>query len=122
MARRSAAKPPDAVEPRPLLVAHLGDESLSRMCELATGTVITPGRLVPLLGEAEIQRIVYAGRSRRITDLSERARFFTGPLREAILLRDRRCQHPGCRVPAHNCEVDHIWPRSKGGLTTKDNP
>lgn len=121
MARRSAAKPPDAVEPRPLLVVHLGNETLNRMCELASGTVITPGRLVPLLDRADIQRIVYAGRSRRITDLSERARFFTGPLREAILLRDRRCQHPGCRVPAHNCEVDHIKPRSKGGLTTQDN-
>ena len=122
MARRSAAKPADAVEPRPLLVVHLGDESLRRMCELASGTVITPGRLVPLLDKADIQRIVYAGKPRRITDLGERTRFFTGPLREAILLRDRRCQHPGCRVPAHNCQVDHIEPRSKGGLTTQDNP
>jgi hypothetical protein len=121
MARRSAAKPADAVEPRPLIVAHLGDESLSRMCELASGTVITPGRLVPLLDKADIQRIVYAGRSRRITDLGERTRFFTGPLREAILLRDRRCQHPGCRIPAHNCQVDHVEPRSKGGLTNQDN-
>jgi 5-methylcytosine-specific restriction endonuclease McrA len=76
---------------------------------------------VPLLGEAEIQRIVYAGRSRRITDLGQRTRFFTGSLREAILLRDRRCQHPGCRVPAQNCQVDHIVPASKGGPTTQDN-
>ena len=90
--------------------------------ELASGTVITPGRLVPLLDKADIQRIVYAGKSRRITDLGERTRFFTGPRREAILLRDRRCQHPGCRVPAHNCQVDHIEPRSKGGLTNQDNP
>ena len=121
MARRSAAKPADAVEPRPLLVVHLGDESLRRMCELASGTVITPGRLVPLLGEADIQRIVYAGKSRRIADLGERTRFFTGPLREAILLRDRRCQHPGCKVPAHDCQVDHLHPHSKGGLTNETN-
>jgi hypothetical protein len=121
MARRSAAKPADAVEPRPLIVVHLGDESLSRMCELGSGRVITPGQLVPLLAKADIQRIVYAGRSRRITDLGERTRFFTGPLREAILLRDRRCQHPGCRVPAQHCQVDHIIPRSKGGLTVQSN-
>jgi hypothetical protein len=121
MARRSAAKSADAVEPRPLLVVHLGDESLNRLCELASGRVVTPGQLLPLLGEAEIQRIVYAGRSRRVTDLGTRTRFFTGPLREAILLRDRRCQHPGCRVPAQNCQIDHIVPRSKGGLTTQDN-
>ncbi|HEV7762355.1 MAG TPA: DUF222 domain-containing protein [Acidimicrobiales bacterium] len=121
MARRSAAKSADAVEPRLLIVAHLGDESLSRMCELASGRVITPGQLVPRLGDADIQRIVYAGPSRRITDLGERTRFFTGPLREAILLRDRHCQHPGCRVPAHACQVDHIVPRSKGGLTVQGN-
>jgi hypothetical protein len=121
MARRSAAKPAGAVEPRLLIVAHLGDESLSRMCELASGRVIAPGQLVPHLGDADIQRIVYAGRSRRITDLGERTRFFTGPLREAILLRDRHCQHPGCRVPAHHCQVDHVVPRSKGGLTVQTN-
>jgi hypothetical protein len=121
MARRSAAKPADATPPRPLLVVHLGDESLRRMCELASGTVVTPGGLVPLLDDAEIQRIVYAGRSRRITDLGERTRFFTGPLREAILLRDRRCQHPGCRVPAHDCQVDHTVPHSKNGRTTQWN-
>jgi hypothetical protein len=121
MAHRSAAKPADAVEPRPLLVAHLGDESLRRVCELASGRVITPGRLVPLLDEADIQRIVYAGKSRRVTDLSERARFFTGPLRDAILLRDRHCQHPGCTVPAQDCQVDHVIPRSRGGLTTQEN-
>jgi hypothetical protein len=121
MARRSAAKPADAVEPRLLIVAHLGDESLSRMCELASGRVVTPGQLVPRLGDADIQRIVYAGRSRRITDLGERTRFFTGPLREAILLRDRHCQHPGCRVPAQSCQVDHVVPRSRGGLTSQAN-
>ncbi|HEV7758745.1 MAG TPA: DUF222 domain-containing protein [Acidimicrobiales bacterium] len=121
MARRSAARPADAAEPRPLLVVHLGDESLRRLCELASGRVITPGRLVPLLDRADIQRIVYAGRSRRITDLGERTRFFTGPLREAILLRDRRCQHPGCRVPAQECEVDHVVPSSKGGPTSQRN-
>lgn len=121
MARRSAAKPPDAKEPRPLLVVHLGDESLRRLCELASGTVIAPGLLVPLLGEADIQRIVYAGRSRSITELGERTRFFTGPLREAILLRDRRCVDPGCRVPADECEVDHLIPVSRGGLTNQYN-
>jgi hypothetical protein len=121
MARRSAARPADAAEPRPLLVVHLGDESLGRLCELASGRVITPGRLVPLLDRADIQRIVYAGRSRRITDLGERTRLFTGPLREAILLRDRRCQHPGCRVPAQECEVDHVVPSSKGGPTSQRN-
>ena len=121
MARRSAAMPAGVKPARPLLVVHLGEDSLRRMCELGSGTVIAPGMLVPRLGEAEVQRIIHDGKSRRIRDLGERTRFFTGPLREAILLRDRRCQHPGCRVPAQDCEVDHIDPYTNGGLTIDDN-
>jgi 5-methylcytosine-specific restriction endonuclease McrA len=37
------------------------------------------------------------------------------------LLRDRRCQHPGCRIPAHDCQVDHLVPHSKDGRTNQRN-
>jgi hypothetical protein len=121
MARRSAAKPADATEPRPLLVVHLGDDSLERLCELASGTVIAPGRLVPLLGDADIERIVYEGASRRVVDLGRRSRFFTGALRRAIQLRDRRCTEPGCDTPADDCDVDHQLPYAKGGRTDQSN-
>jgi hypothetical protein len=121
MARRSATTPANGKQPRPLLVIHLGNDTLNRLCELASGTLIAPGLLVPLLDRAEIQRIVYAGRSRSITELGERTRFFSGPLREAILLRDRRCVDPGCNTPADDCEVDHDIPVSKGGLTNQYN-
>jgi hypothetical protein len=121
MARRSAAKPADATEPRPLLVVHLGDDSLKRLCELASGTVIAPGQLVPLLGDAEIERIVYAGASRRVVDLGRRSRFFTGALRRAIQLRDRRCTEAGCDTPADDCDVDHIVPYAKDGRTDQNN-
>jgi hypothetical protein len=121
MARRSAATPPDAKQPKPLLVVHLGDDSLRRLCELASGTVIAPGQVVPLLGDAEIERIVYAGASRRVIDLGRRSRFFTGALRRAIQLRDRRCVVPGCDMPADDCDVDHRLPYTKDGHTDQDN-
>jgi hypothetical protein len=121
MARRSAAKPADAKDPKPLLVVHLGDESLKRLCEMASGTVIAPGQLVPLLGDAEVERIVYAGASRRVVDLGRRSRFFTGALRRAIQLRDRRCTEPGCTTPADDCDVDHRLPYTKDGRTDQDN-
>jgi hypothetical protein len=35
--------------------------------------------------------------------------------------RDRRCQAPGCRVPAHRCEIDHRIPWHLGGPTFIDN-
>jgi hypothetical protein len=121
MARRSAAMPADAKEPRPLLVIHLGDDTLNRLCELATGTVIAPGLLVPLLGEADIQRIVYAGRSRSITELGERTRFFSGHYAKPSCYATAAASTPAATPPADDCEVDHDIPVSKGGLTNQYN-
>jgi 5-methylcytosine-specific restriction endonuclease McrA len=77
--------------------------------------------VVPHLGDADIERIVYAGASRRIEDLGRRVPFFTAGLRRGIQLRDRRCTEPGCNTPADECDVDHIIPRAKGGRTDQDN-
>ncbi len=38
-----------------------------------------------------------------------------------VRARDRRCQAPGCRVPAHTCQVDHRIPWHRGGPTFVDN-
>lgn len=123
MARRSATHDaclhPDR-QPRPLFSVHIGPDTVTRLCELASGTVIAPNLLVPHLGEADIERIVYGPRS-RVIDLSVRAQFFTGGLRRAIELRDRWCAHPGCTRLAEHCQIDHITPRSQGGLTTQAN-
>jgi hypothetical protein len=78
--------------------------------------VIAPGLLMPYLGAADIERIVYDPPNRRI-EASHRRRF-TGALRRIIEVRDQHCQHPsGCDEPAARCDVDHIVPRSRGGLT-----
>jgi hypothetical protein len=106
---------------RELFVAHLGADSLKRLCETAAGSPITPGQLVPLISDADIERVVYAGESREILDLGTKTRFFTGPLRRAIQLRDRQCVEPGCRIPADQCEVDHDTPNSLGGPTNQFN-
>ncbi len=73
------------------------------------------------LADADIERIVFEGPS-RVIDVGVRRRFFTGALRRAIEVRDRHCTHPsGCDVPAEQCEIDHIEPYSRGGLTTQAN-
>jgi hypothetical protein len=90
-----------------------------RMCQLARGTVVTPGSLLPWLEEADLERAVFAP-GRRV-ECSVTARFFTGATRRAIELRDRQCQHPCCDVPAERCQADHIIEYSKGGLTTQEN-
>ncbi len=121
MARRSAAMDPQAVMPRPLFTVLVGYDGFSKICELSDGTVVTPGQLVRHLGDADIERVVFEGPS-RVIDVGVRRRFFTGALRRAIEVRDRQCTHPsGCDVPAEQCEVDHIQPYSRGGLTTQAN-
>jgi hypothetical protein len=113
MAERAMAMPKGARLPLPLLTVHLGYETFNGpLCELSNGTVITPGQIIPLLTEAEVERAVFAG-PKRIIELGQRTRFFTGGL--------RRCVHPGCDVPAEECQIDHDEEYEDGGLTTQAN-
>jgi Domain of unknown function (DUF222) len=119
MATRSATST-GGRRPKPLLTVLIGDESFTRMCELADGTVITPGQLVPHLGSAELETVLFDGASTVIS--VSRRRTFTGALRRAIQVRDRHCQHPaGCDIPAPDCDVDHIVPSAQGGPTSQFN-
>ena len=120
MAKRSRAAADGGLRPRPLLTVLVGEETLARVCELATGTVIAPGQVVPLLSEADLERVVFDSPDRVIS--VSRKRTFTGALRRAIEVRDRHCQHPsGCNEPASRCDVDHIRPHSEGGETSQEN-
>jgi hypothetical protein len=122
MAHRAMTAPAGGKRPRPLFVFHVGYEnSARRMCELATGTVIAPGQLLPYLTEADFERIVW-GPDDEILSLSKRARFFKGADRRAMNWRDRHCQHPGCDEEAEFCQGDHDPdPWSHGGLTILSN-
>ena len=71
------------------------------MCRLASGTVVTPGSLVPWLRDADLERIVFDGPD-RVLSVSRR-REFTGALRRAIEVRDRECGHDLCDRPASEC-------------------
>jgi hypothetical protein len=122
MARQSAAyREGTHRQPAPLITIHVGYGTFTRMCELSDGTVITPGEAVPYLLEGDIERIVFSGPS-RVLDVGQRERFFTGALRRAIEVRDRRCTHPsGCNVTAEHCHMDHIIRYADGGPTTQEN-
>jgi len=91
-----------------------------RVCELAGGTVVTPGSLVPWLDDADIERVVFDGPS-RVVDVGVRQRLFTGALRRAIEVRDRVCYHDYCDIRAPRCQVDHRVPYAVGGPTTQTN-
>src|SRR3954470_20615590 len=121
MARRSAACPVGARRTRPLVSVLVGYETFKGfLCELADGTPISKEHLLPLLAEADIERIVFDSPS-RVIDVGRRERFFTGALRHALEMRDRHCQHEGCTVPAERCQADHKVPYAQGGETTEAN-
>jgi len=120
LARRAVTAPADGKRPAPLISVLVGYETFAgRICELAGGTVITPGTVAQLLDEALIERIVFDGPS-RVIDLG-RTRRFTGAVRRALEVRDRGCTHHSCDIPAERCQGDHIHAWTAGGTTTIDN-
>ena len=70
--------PADHGPARPLITVLVDYPSLAGpVRELADGTVLTPGQIVPLLTEADIERVVFDGPS-RLLDVGVRRRLFTG--------------------------------------------
>jgi hypothetical protein len=121
MARRAQAAAPGARLPEPCFTVLVGYETFAGMiCELANGTVVTPGSLVPYLDQAWAERAVFDSPS-RVMDVGERRRLFSGAIRRAVEIVGRECFHDFCDVPAEDCEIDHIQPWAAGGLTTQDN-
>lgn len=120
MATRSATAPADGKRPRPLVSVLVGAEAFAKVCELADGTVISPGTVASLADEMVVERIVMDGPS-RVLDIG-RARSFVGAARRAVEIVDRRCTlGPACDVPAERCEIDHVWRYADGGPTRPDN-
>ena len=121
MARRSAAMPADAKQARYLLTVLVGYETLrGRICELADGTVLTPGQVLPLLADADVERAVF-GPEGRVIDLGRRARLFTGGTRRAVEVSDLECTHESCDVRYDRCDIDHELPWAAGGPTDRTN-
>ncbi len=121
LARRAGATAAGDRAPRPLFTVHVGYETFEgRICELARGTVVTPGTLVPWLAEADVERVVFDGGD-RVLGVGRRRRFFTGAERRAVEVRDRRCTSRYCDLPAEHCEVDHVVPWARGGPTVAEN-
>lgn len=45
----------------------------------------------------------------------------TPQMRRALAARDLHCRAPGCRAPAHRCDIDHTVDAALGGATRTDN-
>ncbi|MFF0152174.1 DUF222 domain-containing protein [Micromonospora sp. NPDC005203] len=57
----------------------------------------------------------------QVLDVGRQRRLLTGPLRRALVLRDRGCAFPGCDRPPRWCDGHHIRHWADGGPTSLDN-
>ncbi len=81
---------------------------------------MTPAHAFAIGIRARLRRLVIDAKSRKV-DLGRAERLYTGAAREAVMQRDRHCQHPGCDMPGVWCDVDHILEWSDGGETSPEN-
>ena len=120
MAKRSASTPAGAQPPKPLFTALLGDDTFRHRCETSTRRVIPVDWLTPHVDDAVMEVVSFATPTTVVAKSHRRS--FTGPLRRAIEVRDRHCQHPcGCDIDVERCDVDHLLPWIDGGDTSQHN-
>jgi hypothetical protein len=91
-----------------------------RRSETSRGELLDPADIIVAACIGHVRRVVLDGAG-VVLDFGQRRRLFTGPLREAVLLTERRCLWPGCSRPASRCEADHLLPFANAGLTNAAN-
>jgi hypothetical protein len=87
---------------------------------LDTGERLTPATTRRLACDALVIPAILGGAGQPL-DLGRARRLIDGPLRRALVLRDRGCAFPNCDRPPAWCDGHHIQPWTDGGPTSLDN-
>ncbi|MET8084545.1 DUF222 domain-containing protein [Micromonospora sp. NPDC005237] len=87
---------------------------------LDTGFELAPETVRRLACDATILPAVL-GSAGQPLDVGRQRRLITGPLRRALVLRDRGCAFPGCDRPPRWCDAHHIRHWADGGDTSLPN-
>ncbi|PYC76079.1 HNH endonuclease [Micromonospora arborensis] len=114
---------PESGGDRPQLVVTTTYDVLRQ--QLTTGTLDTGGQLSAdavrrLACDAAILPAILGGNGQPL-DVGRQRRLITGPLRRALVLRDRGCAFPGCDRPPRWCDAHHIQHWTDGGPTCLAN-
>ncbi|MBS1905810.1 MAG: DUF222 domain-containing protein [Actinobacteria bacterium] len=108
----------------PMLVVSVAAEDYARGAGRAwiegTGWDVPVGVARHTACAGGIQRVLFDERG-QIVSIGTTARLFTAVQRRAIVLRDRECVIPGCRIPATWCEIHHVREWADGGPTHTSN-
>jgi hypothetical protein len=114
---------PDNGGDRPQVVVTTQLDALTG--RLSAGTLDTGERLSPaavrlLCCDAMLLPAVL-GTAGQVLDLGRERRLFTGPIRRALILRDRGCSFPSCDRPSRWCHGHHVVGWQDGGETCMSN-
>ncbi len=90
------------------------------MAETSGRQVLSDAELEMLLCDCRVGRVVFGPASEPI-DVGRSMRLVGGPIRRALVARDRRCRFPGCDRPHRWCDAHHLVPWAAGGPTATDN-
>jgi hypothetical protein len=108
---------------RPQVVVTMNLDALRSQVGAATlddGSPLSPTTARRLACDAAIVPAILDGAG-QVLDVGRERRVFTGPLRRALILRDRGCAFPGCDRPARWCVGHHVEHWADGGLTRLNN-
>lgn len=109
---------------RPQVILTLSLRSLTSglaaAAVLGSGEQISAGEARRLSCDAHVIPAVLGGSS-ELLDVGRTHRFFTKPLRAALMIRDQGCVFPGCDAPPAACEAHHNRPWWAGGDTSVGN-
>jgi hypothetical protein len=114
---------PDNGGDRPQLMLTIDYDLLRRQLGaglLDTGERLTPAQIRRLACDAQVIPEILNGDG-QLLDLGRRRRLFTGPIRRALIARDRGCAFPACDRPPRWCDAHHIVAWIDDGPTSLDN-
>jgi hypothetical protein len=114
---------PDNGGDRPQVVVTVGIDTLRTQVGTATlddGSPLSATAARRLACDAAILPAVLGGAG-QVLDVGRERRLFAGPIRRALILRDRGCAFPGCDRPPRWCDGHHIVGWAEGGPTNLSN-
>jgi hypothetical protein len=122
LALRTTDLPDNGGEP-PQLAVTVTYDALTRefgTARLDTGDRLDAATARRLACDAQIMPAVLGGDG-QILDVGRSRRLASGPLRRALVIRDRGCAFPGCDRPPRWCDAHHIVGWQAGGATDLTN-
>jgi hypothetical protein len=114
---------PDNGGDRPQIIVTINYESLRQQVGAGTfddGSHLSPAAARRLACDAGIIPAVLGTASQPL-DVGRQSRLVTGPLRRALVLRDKGCAFPGCDRPPRWTDAHHVQHWSDGGPTELSN-